>query len=50
MDNMQKRILLVNPNSMLIEKSRKLKTFLTPILPLGVASIAAVPENSQAKE
>jgi len=45
MPKMQIKVLLVNPNSMLVEKSRKLRTFLTPILPLGVASIAAVLEK-----
>lgn len=40
------KVLLINPNSNLVEKSRKLRTFLAPILPLGLASIAAVVENA----
>ncbi len=40
------KVLLINPNSNLVEKSPKLRTFFSPILPLGLASIAAVIENA----
>ncbi len=40
------KVLLINPSSVLIDTSRKLRTFLTPIPPLGIASIAAVVEKA----
>lgn len=38
------KVLLINPTSSLVEKSHKLKTFFSPIPPLGIASIAGVLE------
>lgn len=40
------KIILVNPVSMLIEKSNEIKSFLKPIPPLGIAYIAAVLEDN----
>ncbi|MBZ9577940.1 cobalamin-dependent protein [Patescibacteria group bacterium] len=40
------KILLVNPTSALVEKSQKLRSFFRPILPFGIASIAAVLEKA----
>ena len=39
------KVILVNPTSKLFEDSRKLRKFVSPILPLGIASIAAVLER-----
>jgi anaerobic magnesium-protoporphyrin IX monomethyl ester cyclase len=39
------KVLLINPSSELLDTSPKLRTFLTPIPPLGIASIAAVLER-----
>ncbi len=40
------KVLLINPNATLVERSRKLQTFLTPILPLGIASIGSTLEKA----
>lgn len=39
------KVLLINPITRLVQKSRKLRTFFAPIPPLGIASIAAVLEK-----
>jgi len=36
------KVLLINPITELIQRSRKLKTFVAPILPMGIGSLAAV--------
>jgi len=40
------KVLLINPSSVLIDSSRKLRAFLTPIPPLGIASLAAILEKN----
>jgi radical SAM superfamily enzyme YgiQ (UPF0313 family) len=36
------KVLFINPSARLIENSRKLKTFISPVLPMGIAYIASV--------
>lgn len=39
------KVLFINPTTRLIEENQRWRTFITPILPLGIASIAAVLER-----
>lgn len=36
------KVLLINPSARLIERSRKLKTFISAVLPTGIAYIASI--------